>query len=84
MPEVRDFEPRMALDGDVDGLCFYRRIAEGAGLYLRTGGRIFLEIGCTQAKEVSSLLEENGFEEIDVKKDYAGLDRVVCGCYRGE
>ncbi len=36
------------------------------------------------AKEVSSLLEENSFEEIDVKKDYAGLDRVVCGCYRGE
>lgn len=78
MPEVRDYEPHMALDGDADGLHFYRRIAAKAGAYLREGGRIFFEIGCEQAQAVALLLEENGFREISVKKDYAGRDRVVC------
>lgn len=77
MPEVRDFEPHMALDGGADGLYFYRKIAAGAGAHLTLGGRIFLEIGCDQAEDVARLLEENGFGEIVIKKDYAGLDRVV-------
>ncbi|MDE7326240.1 MAG: peptide chain release factor N(5)-glutamine methyltransferase [Lachnospiraceae bacterium] len=84
MPEVRDFEPRMALDGDLDGLCFYRRIVSDVGAYLRKGGRIFLEIGYDQAREVCSMLKENGFGEITVKQDYAGLDRVVCGQFLGK
>ncbi len=79
MPEVRDYEPRMALDGDEDGLCFYRRIAGEAGGHLSDGGMLFLEIGCDQAEAVTRLLSENGFGEISVSKDYAGLDRVVCG-----
>lgn len=84
MPEVRDFEPRIALDGDLDGLCFYRRIVSDVGAYLRKGGRIFLEIGYDQAREVCSMLKKNGFGEITVKQDYAGLDRVVCGQFLGE
>ncbi len=79
MPEVRDYEPHMALDGDADGLCFYRRIAAKAGEHLAEGGMLFFEIGAEQAGEVVSYLEENGFGEIFVKKDYAGLDRVVYG-----
>lgn len=78
MPEVRDYEPHMALDGDADGLRFYRRIVAGAGAHLAEGGMLF-EIGCGQAKAVVSCMEENGFGEIVVKKDYAGLDRVVYG-----
>lgn len=79
MPEVRDHEPRQALDGAGDGLFFYRRIvAESAG-YLSGGGMLFFEIGYNQAEAVSRLMEEAGFLEINVVKDYAGLDRVVYG-----
>ena len=79
MPEVRIHEPRMALDGGEDGLCFYRRLIGQAGEFLVPGGRLFLEIGCTQAEAVSKLLLAGGFREIRVVKDYAGLDRVVAG-----
>ncbi|MBO5197465.1 MAG: peptide chain release factor N(5)-glutamine methyltransferase [Lachnospiraceae bacterium] len=78
MPEVRDYEPRLALDGSGDGLVFYRRIAAEAGKYLNPGGQLFLEIGCEQAEAVSGFLRENGYGDIRVVKDYAGLDRVVC------
>ena len=84
MPEVRDFEPHMALDGGADGLYFYRKIAAGAGARLHLGGRIFLEIGYHQAEDVVRLLVENGFREIIIKKDYAGLDRVVCARWMGK
>lgn len=77
MPEVKDHEPRLALDGKEDGLYFYRQIMEKAPSYLRKGAMLFLEIGYDQAKAVCSLLQEKGFEKIEVIKDYAGLDRVV-------
>lgn len=77
MPEVRDFEPLGALDGDEDGLKFYRILAKESKNHLTQNGMLFLEIGCEQAKDVSELLAENGFENIRVVKDYAGLDRVV-------
>lgn len=83
MPEVRDHEPYMALNGDVDGLRFYREITREAGKYLAEGGRIFFEIGCGQAAEVKRLLLENGFRDIFVRKDYSGLDRVVGGQFYG-
>lgn len=77
MPEVRDFEPIMALDGKEDGLYFYRRIIAEAPHYLRQCGMLFLEIGCEQAQAVCAILRENGFGKIEVIQDYAGLDRVV-------
>ena len=76
-PEVRDFDPIGALDGGEDGLVFYRRIAERAPDFLKKEGRIFLEIGYNQAKEVEEILKENGFSDIKVIKDYGGNDRVV-------
>lgn len=79
MPEVREHEPMQALDGKDDGLFFYRRIAKEAAEHLYDGGMIFLEIGYDQAKSVSSLLKENGFCDVKVIKDYAGLNRVVLG-----
>lgn len=79
MPEVRDYEPHMALDGSADGLHFYRRITKEAKGHLTEGGMLFFEIGCEQAEAVALCLAENGFGEISVKKDYAGLDRVVYG-----
>lgn len=79
MPEVKAHEPIMALDGGADGLVFYRRITERAGAYLSGGGMLFFEIGCGQAEAVSGMMEEAGFCEITVVKDFAGLDRVVYG-----
>lgn len=85
MPEVRDHEPRSALDGGEDGLTFYRRITEKAKEYLPGGGMLFYEIGCEQGEAVSRIMEDTGFREVQVIKDFSGLDRVVFGInYRKE
>lgn len=78
-PEVRIYEPLQALDGSEDGLLFYRRIITEGTQHLKRGGTLFFEIGCDQGKAVSRLLEEAGYLEVRVVKDYAGLDRVVTG-----
>ena len=77
MPEVQDFEPVTALDGGVDGLDFYRKIAEQSKEHLVEGGYLYLEIGYDQGKTVPEILEKNGFTQICVIKDLAGNDRVV-------
>ena len=79
MPEVRDHEPIKALDGKEDGLYFYRRITEESVAYLKPGGYLLYEIGHDQGEAVSSYMRENGFDEIEVIRDLAGLDRVVRG-----
>lgn len=81
MPEVREYEPFMALDGRADGLYFYREITKQAKGYLSRGGMLYYEIGCDQAAEVKEILQKEGYRDIEVVKDYAGLDRVVCGVY---
>lgn len=81
MPEVRDHEPRMALDGTEDGLYFYRRIIEEAGKHLVSSGMLFFEIGYDQGQAVSELMRTEGYCEVQVVQDYAGLDRVVFGTY---
>ncbi len=81
MPEVRDYEPVKALDGAEDGLDFYRRIMNAAGEYLKKEGMIFFEIGYDQATDVCNIMQNAGFEDIEVVKDLAGLDRVVKGTY---
>ena len=82
MDEVRLHEPYMALDDHEDGLYFYRKIAEEAPKYLRAGGGLFLEIGCDQGACVAELLRQQGFADVKVVKDLAGLDRVVEGFNR--
>lgn len=79
MPEVREHEPKQALDGGGDGLDFYRRIIEESREYLFRGGMLFFEIGYDQKEAVCTLMKEAGFLEIQAVKDYAGLDRVVYG-----
>lgn len=81
MPEVRDHEPRMALDGTEDGLEFYRRIIAEAGQYLVSSGMLFFEIGYDQGQAVSELMRTEGYCDVQVVQDYAGLDRVVFGTY---
>lgn len=79
MEEVKCHEPRMALDGKEDGLYFYRKITEQAGAFLNLGGLLAFEIGYDQGEAVARLLKEQGYEEIQIIKDLAGLDRVVTG-----
>lgn len=79
MPEVREHEPRLALDGSEDGLLFYRRIIEGSRAHLKGGGMLFFEIGYDQGAAVRDLMEQAGFLEVQITKDYAGLDRVASG-----
>ncbi len=81
MPEVRDHEPRMALDGTEDGLHFYRRIIKEAGKHLVNSGMLFFEVGYDQGQAVSELMRTEGYHEVQVVQDYAGLDRVVFGTY---
>lgn len=76
-PEVRDYEPRIALDGTADGLRFYRILAEESVHYLKPGGRIYLEIGYDQGERVPALLAAAGFHDITVIRDFGGNDRVV-------
>lgn len=77
--EVKLHDPRIALDGNADGLYFYRKIIESAGMYLEKGGVLIFEIGFDQGDAVTALMQKAGFQNIEVKKDLAGLDRVVLG-----
>ena len=74
--EVQDFDPLLALDGGADGLAPYRIIAAEARAHLAPGGLLALEIGCDQGAAVAGLLAAAG-NDIEIKKDLAGLDRVV-------
>lgn len=79
MPEVREFEPFLALDGKEDGLFFYRKIIREANSHLKPDGFLLLEIGCGQGKDVACLMEAEGYKEITIRKDLSGLDRIVIG-----
>ncbi len=78
-PEVRDHEPRGALDGTADGLYFYRILAEECAKHLTPGGHVYFEIGYDQGAAVKELLDIHGFKDTRVIQDLTGKDRVVCG-----
>lgn len=76
-PEVRDFDPRAALDGGVDGLNFYRQIAAQAGIFLKPGGKLMLEFGDGQAGAVCELLKMENWIVEAVKEDYSQRARIL-------
>ena len=76
---VKDFEPRLALDGGASGLDFYERFVGDAMNVLKTGGAAFFEIGEGQGEALTRLLGEYGFSEIRIEKDFAGHDRYASG-----
>lgn len=78
--QVRKYDPKIALDGKEDGLYFYKIIAKNAN-FLNQNGKLVLEIGYNQAKNVKKMLEEN-FEDINVLKDYQGNDRIIIATKR--
>jgi release factor glutamine methyltransferase len=75
-PEVRDFEPRMALDGGPDGMDFYRRIAAEAGAFLKPGGRAMLELNDDGAKSVGEIFEQAGWKIEAIEPDYNQYRRI--------
>ena len=81
-PEVRDHEPRGALDGTADGLYFYRILAEECAKHLTPGGHVYFEIGYDQGMAVKELLDNHGFKDTRVIQDLTGKDRVVCGTWQ--
>ena len=78
-PEVKNFDPRLALDGGPDGLAPYRIIAEEARRWLKPGGAVLLEIGYDQGEAVSTLLRDAGLGDVVIHRDLNAHDRVVGG-----
>ena len=76
-PRVKDFEPRLALDGGATGLDFYDRYLGDALNILKPGGAVFFEIGESQGVAVAKLMADYGFENINVERDFAGHDRYA-------
>lgn len=79
MDEVKYHEPKMALDGREDGLYFYRAMIREAEEYLNQGGILAFEIGYDQGESVSRLMRDQGYSQVQVIQDLAGLDRCVTG-----
>lgn len=82
MPEVKDNEPRLALDGMEDGLYFYRIIVSQARKYIKDEGYVIFEIGNDQAEDVQHLFVESGYDDVHVVQDLCRNDRVVYARYR--
>lgn len=81
---VLAYEPHIALFGGTDGLVFYKRIAKLGQLKLKTGGFLFLEINQSRSKQVTKILLENGFEDVSVKKDLNGNERMICAILKNK
>ncbi len=81
-PELKVFEPIEALTDSYDGISFYKRIIALAKVMLNNNGKIYFEIGKDQYKAIFNLLNDFGFSEINVIKDYAGIERIICGKLR--
>ena len=80
---VRNFEPHLALDGGIDGLDFYKTIADYAPIFLKPNGKLYLEIGYDQAPQITQLLTTN-FIDICVIQDYNNLDRIITAKLRSK
>lgn len=76
-PEIREWEPKTALDGGEDGLDFYRRIIPSARGYLKDRGMLMLEIGAGQADDTADMIRSAGYSRFRIIKDYNGIERIV-------
>ena len=77
--EVKKYDPRIALDGGEDGLDFYREITLGAPRHLTKKGWLYFEVGQGQAEKVKEIMQDGGFDDIEIVKDYNKIERIVYG-----
>jgi release factor glutamine methyltransferase len=78
-PELKNYEPKIALSDNSNGVSFYKRIIEVSDQILNKPGKIYFELGMGQSKQVQNLFEQKWFSNITVTKDYSGIDRIICG-----
>ena len=78
-PELKDYEPSEALTDNSDGISFYKKIISSSKILLNNNGKIYFEIGKDQYKEIFKLMSESGFININIIKDYLGIERIICG-----
>ncbi|MEK6529165.1 MAG: hypothetical protein AABZ36_09835, partial [Nitrospirota bacterium] len=76
-PEIKDWEPVVALDGGADGLGFYRELIPAARGFLKDSGIIMLEVGAGQSGRVADIIKSSGYELLEIIKDYAGIERII-------
>lgn len=80
--EILDFEPRLAVTDESDGLTFYRIISEKVSGNIKKGGKLFFEISHGQCDDVKSIMTKNNFSKIEVIKDYQNIERIVFGEFK--
>lgn len=78
-PELKVYEPKIALTDLYNGFTFYKKIIEQSSLLLNVNGRIYFELGKGQSENVRMMLNQNGFDKIDIIKDYQGIERIILG-----
>ncbi len=76
-PEIRDWEPQIALDGGAEGLDYYREIIPAARMFLKDGGMLMFELGEGCAGDVLNIMKDIGYLKIEVQRDYAGIERII-------
>lgn len=78
-PELKNYEPQMALSDNSDGLSFYRHIIAVSDQILTNPGKLYFELGINQSTQIKNLFEQKNFSNINITKDYSGIDRIICG-----
>lgn len=78
-PELKDFEPEVALTDYSNGLTFYNKIISSAKTLLKTNGKLYFEMGKDQHSDISAMMNDAGFINIKVTKDFSGIERIICG-----
>jgi release factor glutamine methyltransferase len=78
-PELKIYEPKMALTDNSNGISFYKHIIESSESILNKSGKIYFELGIDQSTQVQKYFEQNNFTNIKITKDYSGIDRIICG-----
>jgi release factor glutamine methyltransferase len=78
-PELKIYEPKIALSDNADGISFYRKIILSSKILLNTNGKLYFEMGKDQYIDISKMMSDAGFTKIKITKDYSGIERIICG-----
>ncbi|MBK7630144.1 MAG: peptide chain release factor N(5)-glutamine methyltransferase [Ignavibacteriales bacterium] len=78
-PELKDYEPKIALTDHSDGVSFYSKIISSSKTLLNANGKLYFEMGKDQYRKISEMMNYEGFTNIKITKDYCGIERIICG-----